>query len=133
MLALANALVPTWQLGYLGARVADPRTIQEEENQVGRLDLDSGPVNLRTLLDFADAARRVGADFDVERWLVRSYVAGVEVTQAIQYYRAAQHLTNADDRGSDPTPTIVGPTTPSGWWHASRRGSASTCAAGSSA
>jgi hypothetical protein len=31
MLALANALVPTWQLGYLGARVADPRTIQEEE------------------------------------------------------------------------------------------------------
>jgi hypothetical protein len=30
---------------------------------MGRLDLDSGPVNLRTLLDFADAARRVGADF----------------------------------------------------------------------
>jgi hypothetical protein len=74
---------------------------------MGRLDLDSGPVNLRTLLDFADAARRVGADFDVERWLVRSYVAGVEVTQAIQYYRAAQHLTNSDDRGSDNSVRLV--------------------------
>jgi len=74
---------------------------------MGRLDLDAAPVNLRTLLDFADAARRLGADFDIERWLTRPYVAGVEVTQSIQYYRAEQHLTNADDRGPDNSVRLV--------------------------
>ena len=68
---------------------------------MGRLDLDTGRVGLRTLLDFADAAHRLGADFDLEQWLVRSHVAGIEVTQGIQYFWADQHLTNADDRGAD--------------------------------
>src|SRR4051794_18606424 len=29
------------------------------------------------------------------------YIDGVEVTQAIQYYKAAEHLTDAADRGAD--------------------------------
>jgi hypothetical protein len=45
---------------------------------MGRFDLETGRVGLRTLLDFADAAHRVGADFDVEQWLVRSHVAGID-------------------------------------------------------
>ena len=68
---------------------------------MGRFDVDGGRVNLRTLLDFADVARRIGAEIDIERWLTRAYVAGIEVTQGIQYYRADRHLTNADDRGPD--------------------------------
>jgi hypothetical protein len=34
-------------------------------------------------------------------------VQGLEVTQAIQYYRAAEHLTDAGDRGSDNTLRLV--------------------------
>jgi hypothetical protein len=41
---------------------------------------------------------------DIERnlpFLLAPYIAGVEITQAIQYYKAASHLTDANDRGSD--------------------------------
>ena len=64
-------------------------------------EIDGGRLNLRTLLDFADVARRIGAEIDIESWLTRAYVSGIEVTQGIQYYRADRHLTNADDRGPD--------------------------------
>ena len=64
-------------------------------------EIDGGRLNLKTLLDFADVARRIGAQFDIEKWLTRAYVSGIEVTQGIQYYRADRHLTNADDRGPD--------------------------------
>ena len=64
-------------------------------------EIDGGRLNLKTLLDFADVARRIGAEIDIERWLVKAYVAGIEVTQGIQYFRADRHLTNADDRGPD--------------------------------
>jgi hypothetical protein len=50
-------------------------------NLMGRFDLEAGSVSLRTLLEFTAAARRVGAEVDASRWLVRPYVAGVEVTQ----------------------------------------------------
>src|SRR5262245_5921417 len=68
---------------------------------MGRFDLEPNPVNLRTLLAFATAAQHIGVEIDVGRWLLRPYVNGVEVTQGIQYFGAAQHLTNADDRGTD--------------------------------
>jgi hypothetical protein len=32
---------------------------------------------------------------------IAPYISGIEVTQAIQYYRASQHLTDPADRGSD--------------------------------
>ena len=39
--------------------------------------------------------------------LFRFHVAGVEVTQAIQYYHASQHLTDPADRGADNAVTLV--------------------------
>jgi hypothetical protein len=39
--------------------------------------------------------------------LFRFHVSGVEVTQAIQYYRASQHLTDPADRGADNAVTLV--------------------------
>jgi hypothetical protein len=55
---------------------------------MGRFDLEAGSVSLRTLLEFNAAARRVGAEIDAGRWLVRPYVIGMEVTQGIQYFWA---------------------------------------------
>src|SRR5581483_9301129 len=43
---------------------------------------------------------------DWTKWL-EPYVKGVEVTQAIQYYQAASHLTDANDRGADNSVTLV--------------------------
>jgi hypothetical protein len=63
-------------------------------NLMGRLDLKPDSVSLRTLLEFTAAARRIGAEIEVDRWLIRPYVAGVEVTQGIQYFGAERHLTN---------------------------------------
>jgi hypothetical protein len=34
-------------------------------------------------------------------------VNGIEVTQAIQYYRAGEHLTDAADRGADNSVRLV--------------------------
>jgi hypothetical protein len=47
--------------------------------------------------------------FDIEDILrlFRFHVAGVEVTQAIQYYHASQHLTDPADRGADNAVTLV--------------------------
>ncbi len=74
---------------------------------MGRFDLEAGSVSLRTLLEFTAAARRAGAEVDAGRWLVRPYVAGVEVTQGIQYFWADRHLTNSDDRGPDNSVRLV--------------------------
>jgi len=74
---------------------------------MGRFDVDASSVSLRTLLDFTATAQRVGAAIDVTPWLIRSYVAGVEVTQGIQYFWADQHLTNADDRGPNNSLRLV--------------------------
>ena len=35
------------------------------------------------------------------------FIRGVEVTQAIQYYRAAEHLTDPVDRGPDNSLILV--------------------------
>lgn len=74
---------------------------------MGRFDADASSVSLRTLLDFTATAQRVGAGIDVTPWLIRSYVAGVEVTQGIQYFWAERHLTNADDRGPNNSLRLV--------------------------
>ena len=74
---------------------------------MGGFDLGAGSVSLRTLLEFTAAASRVGAEIDAGRWLIRPYVAGVEVTQGIQYFGAERHLTNADDRGPDNSVRLV--------------------------
>jgi len=74
---------------------------------MGRFDLEAGSVSLRTLLEFTAAARRVDAEVDASRWLVRPYVAGVEVTKGIQYFWADRHLTNSDDRGPDNSVRLV--------------------------
>ncbi len=68
---------------------------------MNRFDLKPDSVSLRTLLEFTAAARRIGAEIEVDRWLIRPYVSGVEVTQGIQYFGAERHLTNGDDRGAD--------------------------------
>jgi hypothetical protein len=47
----------------------------------------------------------IGPDI-LRRWSM-SYVDGIEVTQGIQYYKAARHLTNADDRGEDNSVRLV--------------------------
>jgi hypothetical protein len=44
--------------------------------------------------------------FDIS-WLLRMRVVGIEVTQAIQYYQAASHLTDAADRGPDNSVTLI--------------------------
>jgi hypothetical protein len=41
------------------------------------------------------------------RWLFSPYIDGVEVTQAIQYYKADQHLTDTKDRGLDNSVQLV--------------------------
>ncbi len=74
---------------------------------MGRFDLKPDSVSLRTLLEFSAAAQRIGAEIDTGRWLIRSYVAGVEVTQGLQYLSADRHLTNADDRGPDNSVRLV--------------------------
>lgn len=43
---------------------------------------------------------------DIRR-LFGFHVAGVEVTQAIQYYEASQHLTDPADRGPNDSVTLV--------------------------
>jgi hypothetical protein len=74
---------------------------------MGRFDLAPSSVSLRTLLEFTTAAQRIGVEIDVGRWLIRPYVNGVEVTQGIQYFGAASHLTNPDDRGPDNSVRLV--------------------------
>jgi hypothetical protein len=74
---------------------------------MGRFDLNAGTVSLQTLLDFASAAQRIGAGIDTGPMLTRPYIAGVEVTQGIQYFWADQHLTNANDRGPDNSVGLV--------------------------
>jgi hypothetical protein len=76
-------------------------------NSMGRFDAEAGPVSLRSLLELTAAARRVGIDIDAGRWLVRPYVAGVEVTQGIQYFGAERHLTDPKDRGRDNSLRLV--------------------------
>ncbi len=73
---------------------------------MGVFDLDAGPVSLRTLLEAVATARRVGIEVDAG-WLVRPHVAGVEVTQGIQYFWAERHLTNANDRGRDNSVRLI--------------------------
>ena len=72
-----------------------------------RFHLEAGSVSLRTLLEFTAAARRIGAEIEVDRWLIRPYVSGVEVTQGIQYFGAERHLTNGDDRGPDNSVRLI--------------------------
>jgi hypothetical protein len=81
-------------------------TAADGRHPMGRFDVGAGPVSLRTLLELAGTARRVGIEID-PGWLVRPHVAGVEVTQGIQYFRAERHLTNADDRGPDNSVRLV--------------------------
>jgi hypothetical protein len=57
-------------------------------------------------LDIA-AGRLQAFDVDVIIRLFRFHVAGVEVTQAIQYYHASEHLTDPADRGADNGVTLV--------------------------
>ena len=57
-------------------------------------------VAIRGLLEFASEARGKTDRLDVKLRL-GPFISGIEVTQGIQYYRANQHLTNADDRGPD--------------------------------
>jgi hypothetical protein len=71
-----------------------------------RFEFDPGSVSLHTLLDVVTTARRVGIEVDAG-WLVRPHVVGVEVTQGIQYFRAARHLTKASDRGPDNSVRLV--------------------------
>lgn len=49
---------------------------------------------------------RFPQDFDIT-WLLRMRVVGIEVTQAIQYYQAASHLTDAADRAPDNSVTLI--------------------------
>jgi len=55
---------------------------------------------IRGLLEYAGEAQgltdRLGG-----KLRLGPFISGIEVTQAIQYYRANQHLTNANDRGPD--------------------------------
>src|SRR5258708_15780992 len=44
---------------------------------------------------------------DTVRMLPLRYIAGIEVTQGIQYFSADQHLTNANDRGPDNSVGLV--------------------------
>lgn len=60
---------------------------------------------------------------DISKWVIRErvsdvalqldlfhlglYIAGIEVTQAVQYYSAEEHLTDAADRGSDNSVRLV--------------------------
>src|SRR5262245_25472399 len=74
---------------------------------MGRFDLEPSSASLRTLLEFATAAQRIGVEIDVGRWLIRAYINGIEVTQGIQYHGAARHLSNADDRGPDNSVRLV--------------------------
>lgn len=60
-----------------------------------RLDL-----TLRQLVDFSKTGHDIG-------WLINPYIDGIEVTQAIQYYHSAQHLTDAGDRQPDNAATLV--------------------------
>jgi peptidase M66-like protein len=46
-----------------------------------------------------ERARRI--DIDRVRLPFSPYITGVEITQAIQYYKAASHLTDPNDRGAD--------------------------------
>jgi len=46
-------------------------------------------------------------DVSILHSLTKPYIDGIEVTQAIQYYRADQHLTNANDRGADNSVRLV--------------------------
>ena len=52
-------------------------------------------------LELIDIERTARFDIDRIRLRMSPYVAGVEVTQAIQYYKASQHLTDPSDRGPD--------------------------------
>lgn len=52
------------------------------------------------------AIDRIGADLDISE-LLRPRITGIEATQAIQYFKAAQHLTDTGDRGSDNTVTLA--------------------------
>ncbi|RYY20229.1 MAG: hypothetical protein EOO04_20430, partial [Chitinophagaceae bacterium] len=47
---------------------------------------------------------KIGLDLG---WLFNPYVKGIEVTQAIQYYNADQHLTDDDDWGADNSVRLV--------------------------
>jgi hypothetical protein len=73
---------------------------------MGRFDVEVTPMGLRTLLELATTARRVGIEVDAG-WLVRPHIAGVEVTQGIQYFGAGRHLANANDRGPDNSVRLV--------------------------
>ena len=46
-------------------------------------------------------------DFEAILRLFRFHVAGIEVTQSIQYYHSSQHLTDPADRGADNAVTLV--------------------------
>src|SRR5690349_3481863 len=48
--------------------------------------------------------RKNGLDLN---WLLNPYVKGIEVTQAIQYYDADQHLTDPNDRGPNNSVRLV--------------------------
>ncbi len=47
------------------------------------------------------------AILDKIKALLGVFIRGIEVTQAIQYYRAAEHLTDAADQGADNSVTLV--------------------------
>lgn len=49
---------------------------------------------------------RIRLESDI-RFFLGPYVDGIEVTQAIQYYKSDQHLTDAKDRGRDNSATLV--------------------------
>ena len=52
-------------------------------------------------LELIDLEQSGRLEIDKVRLRFLPYVSGVEVTQAIQYYKASQHLTDPADRGSD--------------------------------
>ena len=58
------------------------------------------------LLDLAGEARGLKDHIDVNL-KYGPFVAGIEVTQSIQYYQASQHLTDSKDRGPDNSVHLV--------------------------
>lgn len=59
------------------------------------------------LIDAVFRGRDYAIDIGVFDALRRPYIDGVEVTQAIQYYGADRHLTNANDRGPNNSVRLV--------------------------
>jgi hypothetical protein len=73
------------------------------EDAMGRDLFVTLEAELAVLVKLAGIARRFndGIDFDRPALLFGPYISGLEVTQSIQYYDAASHLTYPSDRGRD--------------------------------